>query len=355
MIVAEQALQGHQRQAAIRRAQHRQPGQPVARMRQRPHQLHEVRDHRPQGQRHQIHGAATDALLREPPGQIAQMTARAHQHRHGMLGPLVIDQRLAHQSHRDVLGLLFGRSRAFARPGRMKTHRRVRQSLVKCGGRAVGDRTRSGIAALGQQFHERTVDPLHDAGLGTKIVRQVQEIRLQFAHAYVRHFQEQTDFRLAEAVDRLHRIAHQEQAAAIAGLPAGSQRAQQVQLRLAGVLEFVDEQVADGSIQLEQQFARIIGAAQRGRGALRDLDEIHLALVGKAQAQLRHGQRQRHQLGAQHLPLRVREMRRGDIAHRMQPAHPGRLPVRAFQPGHERFLVRALGGKSQVLVDRLAQ
>ncbi|CAM3664190.1 hypothetical protein ACMA110817_23565 [Achromobacter marplatensis] len=40
VVVAEQALQGRQRQAAIGRAQHRQPRQPVAGMRQRAHQLH---------------------------------------------------------------------------------------------------------------------------------------------------------------------------------------------------------------------------------------------------------------------------------------------------------------------------
>jgi hypothetical protein len=99
VIVAEQALQRGQRQAAIRRSQHRQPGQAVARMGQGPHQLHQVRHHRPQGQRHQVHRPAAYALLRQPAGQVAQVAARPHQHGDGVFGALVVDQRLAHQAH----------------------------------------------------------------------------------------------------------------------------------------------------------------------------------------------------------------------------------------------------------------
>ncbi|MNI69330.1 hypothetical protein D3C73_1250710 [compost metagenome] len=48
-------------------------------------------------------------------------------------------------------------------------------------------------------------------------------------------------------------------------------------------------------------------------------------------------------------------MRVGDVAHGVQPAHPGGLVVRGFQPRHKGFLVRALGRKAQVFVDGLAQ
>ncbi|CAM3664292.1 hypothetical protein ACMA110817_23570 [Achromobacter marplatensis] len=283
------------------------------------------------------------------------MAAGAHQHRDWMLGALVVGQCLAHQPHRDVFGLLFGGRRAGARPGGMEAHRRVRQRVVECRGRAVGDCARGGVAALGQQRHERPVHPIDDTRLRTEVVGQVQEIGLQLAHADIRHFQEQAHFGLAETVDGLHGVAHQEQAASIARLPAGGQRAQQVQLRLAGVLEFVDQQMADRRIQLQQQFARIIGAAQRRGRALRDLDEVDFTRIREAQAQLRHGQRQGHQLGAQHFPLRISEAGFRDVAHGVQAAHPGGLPVGRFQPRHKGFLVRALGRKAQVLVDRLTQ
>jgi len=114
VIVAEQALQGFQRQAAEPRAQHRQPGQAVARMRQRPHQLHQVRHHWPQRQRHQVHRAATDAFLRQPARQIAQVAASAHQDGDRMLAARMVGQRLPHQADRDVLGLLLGRRGAGA-------------------------------------------------------------------------------------------------------------------------------------------------------------------------------------------------------------------------------------------------
>ncbi len=324
-------------------------------MRQGPHQLHQVCHHRPQRQRHQVHRAAAYAFLRQAAGQVAQMAACPHQHGDGMFGPLVVDQRLAYQVHRNVFSLRFRGGRALARPGRVKAHSGFRQRFMESGGRAVGDGSRRRIAAPGQQLRKRLVDPFDDARLRAEVVGKVEEIRLQFAYADVGDFQEQAHFRLAETVDGLHRVAHQEQTAAVALLPARGQRAQQVQLGLAGVLEFVDEQMADRGVQLQQQFARIVGAAQRGRGALRDFDEIHLARVGEAQPQLRHRQRQRHQLRAQHFPLRIGEMWRGHVAHRMQAAYPDCIRVGGFQPRHERILVRALGRKAQVLVDGLAQ
>ncbi|MDT4814472.1 hypothetical protein FQZ97_474750 [compost metagenome] len=173
VVVAKQTLQGRQRQAAVRCAQHRQPGETVAGMGQGPHQLHQIRDHRPQRQGHQVHRAAADAFLRQPAGQIAQMAARPHQHRDRMPGALVIDERLAHQPHRDVLGLRFRRRRALARPSRVEAHSRFRQRLVESGGGAVGDGARGGVAAPGQQFGERLVHPVHDAGLRTEVVGQV--------------------------------------------------------------------------------------------------------------------------------------------------------------------------------------
>src|SRR5256885_7015971 len=51
---------------------------------------------------------------------------------------------------------------------------------------------------------------------------------------------EQADLRVAEAVDRLHRIAHDEQRAPIALLPGGGEGFEQLELRQRGVLELID-------------------------------------------------------------------------------------------------------------------
>ena len=61
---------------------------------------------------------------------------------------------------------------------------------------------------------------------------------------------------VAEAVDRLHRIADREQRAAVAGLPAGGQPAQELELRERRVLELVDQQVIDACVEREQQVGR---------------------------------------------------------------------------------------------------
>src|SRR5690349_22371297 len=58
-------------------------------------------------------------------------------------------------------------------------------------------------------------------------------------------FEEQADFCFAEAVDRLHRVADEEQRAAISLLPARYQFFKQGKLGLGGVLELVGQDVRD--------------------------------------------------------------------------------------------------------------
>lgn len=249
LIGAEQALQRSQGQAAPWRAQHRQPGQPVARMRQRARQLHQIGHHGAQPQRHQLDGAAGNSFLRQAARQAAQVAAGAHQDRDGMAAAFVLGQRRAHQADRDVLGLPLGAGGVAAFPGGVEQHRLARRRLVERGRGAVGNG--AGIRVIGarQQLREHAVDPIHHAALRTEVVGQLQEARPDLAHAPLGHLQEQADLGLAETVDGLHRVAHQEQRAAIAVLPAGGQRGQQVDLALAGVLEFVDQQMADRRVQ----------------------------------------------------------------------------------------------------------
>ena len=72
----------------------------------------------------------------------------------------------------------------------------------------------------------------------------------------------QTDLGLAEAVDGLHRVADHEQRAPVARLPAGSELGQQFMLAHRGILEFIDQQVANAVIEMQGQIGGRLGGAK---------------------------------------------------------------------------------------------
>src|SRR5208337_303276 len=90
---------------------------------------------------------------------------------------------------------------------------------------------------------------------------------------------EQLHLGVAEAVDRLHRVADEEQRPAIAARPAGGQAFDQLDLRARGVLKLVHEQMLDTRIEREQEVRRRIAALQRAQGDQRRLVEIDRALL----------------------------------------------------------------------------
>ena len=69
-------------------------------------------------------------------------------------------------------------------------------------------------------------------------------------------FDEDAHLGFAKAVDRLHRIADGEQRAPVTGLPSRGEPAQKLELRERRVLEFVDQQMIDPKIEREQQVGR---------------------------------------------------------------------------------------------------
>src|SRR5262249_43157935 len=70
--------------------------------------------------------------------------------------------------------------------------------------------------------------------------------------------QEERDVRFAEAVDRLHRVADEEEGATVVFLPAGGEALEQLPLRVRGVLELVDQDVADPGVEREQEVGRAV-------------------------------------------------------------------------------------------------
>src|SRR5205823_7195265 len=115
--------------------------------------------------------------------------------------------------------------------------------------------------------------------------------------------QEESDLRLAEAVDRLHRVADEEERAAVALLPAGGEAFEQFPLRVGGVLELIHQDVADLRVEREQEIGGALGRAERAHRALRDLGEVGLAALGEDELEVRGRAGEELEDGAERLPL----------------------------------------------------
>src|SRR5690606_33148838 len=105
--------------------------------------------------------------------------------------------------------------------------------------------------------------------------------------AFAPYLQEQRHIRVAEPIDRLHRIADEKQRSAVTRHPARGQDLEQPELTVRGVLKLVDENVPDPVIEREQQIGRrVLGAERLARGE-RDLDEIDDLALGERDSELR--------------------------------------------------------------------
>src|SRR6185437_9981370 len=105
--------------------------------------------------------------------------------------------------------------------------------------RSERHRARAQIVALREEPSEGVVGPVDERRHRAEIAQQTQRSQSYGADAERASAQETADLRLAKLIDRLHRIANDEERAAIAGLPAGGQRFQELELRHGGVLELV--------------------------------------------------------------------------------------------------------------------
>ena len=79
--------------------------------------------------------------------------------------------------------------------------------------------------------------------------------------------EKQADIGFAEAVNRLHRVADDKQAASVAGCPTLGKPLDQLVLCERGILELVEQQVLDAHVEREQQIG---GPVFRRQGAQRD-------------------------------------------------------------------------------------
>ena len=100
------------------------------------------------------------------------------------------------------------------------------------------------------------------------------------------HTNEQAHVGFAKAVDGLHGVAHQKQGFVALRFPACGEALNQADLGGAGVLEFVDQQMADAVVELELQVGGAELVAQGFEGLLRHVDEVDFARGLKVQPQL---------------------------------------------------------------------
>ena len=143
---------------APRRTQHREPGQPVGRVRQRTRQREQVLDDRSFCERFDLHGTKRETGGLELRHDLGEVAASAHENGHCSNG--ILGLRLAHQV--DDPGSLPG---IVLVEERMHRHRFALQRRMHGHRRGIGHGP--GHRVLPRRHHSRKgrVDPLHDARL----------------------------------------------------------------------------------------------------------------------------------------------------------------------------------------------
>ena len=104
--------------------------------------------------------------------------------------------------------------------------------------------------------------------------------------------EKQPDVGIAKAVDRLHRIADDEQRSAIARCPPGGQLFDQVALSERSILIFVDQKMLDSKVEREQKLGGSVAARQRPQRDQGRFVEIDRADIGEHELEPRGYARQ---------------------------------------------------------------
>src|SRR5687768_17840933 len=102
----------------------------------------------------------------------------------------------------------------------MPGDRGVRQRIVMRRGGRIGNSAGGDVGLRRQDVREGGVVPVDEAALGAEVGGEGEALQFYAAEALFPGLEEERDLGLAEAVDGLHRIADEEQRAAVVGLPA---------------------------------------------------------------------------------------------------------------------------------------
>src|SRR6201994_1955451 len=160
------------------------------------------------------------------------------------------------------------------------------------------------VIGIGSQHtFEDLIQWLNDGGNRAKVCRELQrrqrEMRCSCLHSSVAHLVEQSRFRVAEKIDRLHRVSDKKAGPAIAGVPILKKSTQKGEVRSRRILKFVDEQVLNAFFQSHQH----IGALERRLSRDSRLREIDDVLLGEDHAQLGNGMAKHDEDAAYGRPL----------------------------------------------------
>src|SRR5690606_5156819 len=110
----------------------------------------------------------------------------------------------------------------------------------------------SDVCSSDLNVREHAIDPIDDDGSGAKVLFQAQRLKSQVAQSVLLQLDEESDLRLPEPIDRLHRIAHAKERSPVAIDPSGRQPFEKVELRERRVLKLVDQNVLDAMVECER-------------------------------------------------------------------------------------------------------
>src|SRR5882762_10514338 len=286
-------------EAAPGRAQAREPGDTVAEVQERARQRVEVLHDLLLAELLDVEGAEAHARFLERRHDLVEVRAVADEDR-------LAARSLADDSN-DLLRFLLAVVPAVPGHGGAGKRWLVRRSgKVRHGARCL-------VFLRGEHARERLVEPLHEAFLRAAVGAELDRLELHRPEPGVLGLQEERHFGFAEAVDRLHRVADEEQRAAVALLPSGSQLGEELELRERRVLELVDQDVRDLLVEREQQVARVVDRAERLERAVRELGEVGLAALAEQHLEVRDGGLEQREDRFQRLPLPVVVFRRRHV------------------------------------------
>src|SRR5882672_808795 len=198
-----------EREAAPRRAQDGEPGDAIAEVQERARQRVEVLHDLPLAELLDVEGAEAHARFLERRHDLVEVRAVADQDR--------LAARSLPDDSNDLFRFLFPVVAAMPGHGHAGEGRLVRRSgKVRHGAQRL-------VLLRGEHARERLVEPLHEAFLRAAVGAELDRLERHRTDARMLCLEEERDFRFAEAVDGLHRVADQEQRAAISLLPTGYQ------------------------------------------------------------------------------------------------------------------------------------